>query len=140
MPLTTAIAMTTGGNATSERVTAMTRMPGRSAEVQEAIGKPLMSMAEIVVMMHVGPGATATVVSAIGSHGPCSRGTSTCRADWSARSFAIATVITPYAARSRVRWRLSAHFEWSPVVISETTTIDLPIRGLPTYGISASKG
>jgi hypothetical protein len=133
------IAMMTGGNLTFDRVTAMTRMPGRSAAVQEAIGKPLMST-EIVVMMHVGRSATATIVSAIGSHGTPSCGTSTCRADWSASWFATATVSTPYAARRPVRWRPLVRFEWSPVVTSGTTTTDLPTRAPATCGISASRG
>jgi hypothetical protein len=52
VPPTTAIAMTTGGNPTSDRMTAMTRVPGGSVAVQQAIDKPLMNMAEIVAMMH----------------------------------------------------------------------------------------
>ena len=40
----------------------MTRMPGRSAAVQEAIGKPLTSTGAIATMIHVGQNATATVV------------------------------------------------------------------------------
>jgi integrase len=62
------------------------RVPGRSAAVQEAIDKPLMSMAEIVAMMHVGVSATATVVSAIGIHATRSRGMSACRSPGTARS------------------------------------------------------
>ena len=69
VPLTTAIAMTTGGNPTADRATAMTRMPERSAAVQETTGKRLTSTDAITMMMHAGRSGTATVVSAIGSHG-----------------------------------------------------------------------
>jgi hypothetical protein len=62
-PPTTAIVMTTGGNPTSDRATAMTTMRGRPAAVQAAIGKP--RRAEIVVTLHAGASATATVESAI---------------------------------------------------------------------------
>jgi len=139
VPPTTAIGMTTGGNPTSDRVTAIMRMPGRSAAVQEAIGKPLTTTAATVFMMHVGPNATATVVNAIGSHATRSRGTSTCRADWSASSFATATVSTPYAARSPVRWQPLVRFEWSPVVTFGTAMTDLPTHGPATSDISASR-
>ena len=123
-----------------ERATEMTRMRGRSAAVQGTTGKPLMSTAAIAMMIHVGPSGTATVVSAIETRGTPSRGTFTCRADRSARSFATATVSTPYAARSRARWRPSVRFEWSPVVISGTTTTGLPTHGPATSGIFASRG
>ena len=140
MSPTTAIAITTGGNPTSDRMTATTRLPGRAAAVQEAIDKPLMTMAEIVAMMHVGVSAPATVVSAIGSHGTRSRGTSACRADWSGKSFATATASTPYAVRSRVRSRPLVPFGWSPVVTSGTTTIALPTHARATCDTFAKRG
>jgi hypothetical protein len=47
--------------------------------------------------------------------------TSTCREDASARSFTIEIASTRCAVRNPERWPPSARFEWSPVVISETT-------------------
>ena len=67
VPPTTAIAMTTGVNLTSDRVTERTTMRGRSAAVLEATAKPPMSTGGIAVTMHVGGSGTATVVSAIES-------------------------------------------------------------------------
>jgi hypothetical protein len=79
--LTTAIAMTTGGNPTLDRATAMTTTPGPSVVVQETIGKPLTTTAATIVMMHVGGRETVTVVSAIERGVIRSLGTSICRAD-----------------------------------------------------------
>ena len=61
-------------------------------------------------------------------------------ADLSQSLFAIATASTRCAGLSPERWRLWVPFEWSPVVISETATIGLPIRGPATSAISAKKG
>ena len=123
------------------RATAMTMMrrtlgrgPGNDRQGSDEHGRDRR------LTIHAGPSATATVGSAIATPRTRSRGTSACRADRSASSFATATANTPYAARSRARWRPSARFESSPVVISETTTIALPIHGPATCGISANKG
>ena len=48
--------------------------------------------------------------------------------------------IHPYADPSRARSRPSARFEWSPVVISGTTTIALPIHGRATSDIFERRG
>jgi hypothetical protein len=48
-------------------------------------------------------------------------------------------VRTPCVARSRERWRPSARFEWSPVVISEIATIGRLIPDRPTFGACVSK-
>ena len=47
---------------------------------------------------------------------------------------------TRCAVRNRARSQPSVRFEWSPVVISETTTIVLLIRDLVIFDISASSG
>jgi hypothetical protein len=132
--------MTTGGNPTSDRMTATTRGPGRSAAVQAAIDKPLMSMAENVGMMHAGVSATATVVSAIGIHATRSPGMSACRADWSANWFVAATANTRCAAPNRERLQPLVRSEWSPVVIFATTTAVPLIHAPATSGTSANKG
>jgi hypothetical protein len=59
------IAMTTGGNPTSGRASAMTTLRGHSAAVREMTGKGLPTTAMTIVMMHVGESGTATIVSAI---------------------------------------------------------------------------
>ena len=69
-----------------------------------------------------------------------SRATWTCREDSNARSCAIVIANTRCAARNRERWQPSARFEWSPVAISETTTIVRRIRDRATFDIFANGG
>lgn len=68
-PPTIAIAMTTGGNPTSDRAIAMTT-PGRSVAVQAMTGKLLISTGAIATMMPVGRSATATLASVIQGRTP----------------------------------------------------------------------
>ena len=77
--------------------------------------------------MYTTRGTTRAGSSAPAIRVTLSRATSICPASASARLFAIEIVNTRCAARNRERWRRSARFEWSPVVICATTAIVLLI-------------
>jgi hypothetical protein len=64
----------------------------------------------------------------------------TCREGSNGNSCATVIASTRCAAQRRARWQPSAPFEWSPVVISETSMIVRSTRGLATYGTCANSG
>lgn len=90
------------GDGDDEDARTLGRGPGSDREASDEHGRDRRDDA-------VGPTGTATVVSAIGSHGTRSRNMSTCRADWSASWFATAIASTPSRLRianARNRWRV----------------------------------
>ncbi len=112
----------------------------RLGAVRVTSGKDRMSAAGTAVTIRAGPIATATIQSAIATRATPSPGTFPCPADRSGSSFATAIANTAYGDPSRARSRPWAPFEWSPVVISGTTTIALPILGRATSDIFEKRG
>ncbi len=137
---TTAIAITTGANLRRARAIAMTMMRGRSDVVLEMTGKGQTGMVATAITIPAGLTAIATIENAIQVSETHSADTFTCRAGWSASSFATAIVSTPCGAPNRGRWRPLAHSEWSPVVIFETTMEARLILGSATCDTYANKG
>ena len=121
------------------RAIAMTTTHENSAAVPVTRGNRTMSTVAIPAMTRVGQIGTVSRLNARSIRASRSPATWTCRVGWSGRSYEIATVSTRCAARRRARLRRSARFEWSPVVISEITTIVQPIRAQATCDTSASK-
>ena len=66
--------------------------------------------------------------------------TSICREDASVRSSTLETASTHCGVQNREHSQRSAHFEWPPVVICETSTIVLRTHGRATFDISVNRG
>lgn len=115
----------------------MTTTLENSDAVQVTRGSRMSTITgEIPGTMRAGRIATASSPTARSIRASRSRATSTCLVGWNERSCATAIANTPYAARRRERWRPSARFGWSPVVISEITAIVRSIHAQVTCGTS----
>ena len=133
------IAMTTGANLRRAHATVM-MMHGHSDAVLAAITKNQITTRETATPILAGLTGIATIENAIQNSETHSADMFTCRAGASVSSFTTAIASTRCAAPNRERSRPLAHFEWSPVVISQTTMGARLIRGLATCDTCANKG
>jgi hypothetical protein len=108
---TTAIVMTSGVNLTYDRATAMMMTHGRSDAVLETTDKGQTDSDPTAIMIRDGPNETATLGTAIVKSETRSADMFTCRAGWSANSFATAIASTPCAVLSRARSQPLVHSE-----------------------------
>jgi hypothetical protein len=131
---------TIGARLVFHREAEMTTTLGILAEALETSARRPMSTTVLAIMMLARASAIAAALSVTESLGTRSPGTLNCHADRSENSFATETVITLCEAPSRARWRRSALFEWSPVVISETTMMAPPTCDQATCVTCARKG
>ncbi len=115
-------------------------MSARSGAGVATMARPPMTTPLTDVTTGIGPNATATLGSATAMCRMPSIDTSGCRVDPTESSFATAVVSTPYAGRKRARSRQSARSEWSPVVISATTTAVPPTLVRATSVTYVNKG
>ena len=122
----TTIEMTTGGNPTSVRATTTTLANWVEGLVAIRGNRPTTNMGMIPETTRAGTSGIAIRASGRSIRAACSRATSTCRADWSERSSAIAS--TRCAGPNRERLPRLARFGWSPVVIFAIRTIIQRIR------------
>jgi hypothetical protein len=135
-----AIVMTIGANLRAARVIAMTMIRGRLDVVLETTGKGQTGTDRIAITIPAGPTENGTIENAIATSRMPSGDMFTCLADQSANWFMTAIVSTPCAALSLGRSRPLVHSEWSPVVISGTTTGALLIHGPAACDTCANKG
>jgi hypothetical protein len=135
-----AIVMTTGANLRPARVIAMTMMRGRLDVVLETTGKGPTDTDRIAITIPAGPTGIAMIENATVTVDAHSHDTFTCRAGAIASSFMTVIASTHCAAPNRERSRPLARSEWSPVVISATTTATPLIHVRATYGTCANKG
>jgi hypothetical protein len=134
-----AIVMTTGVNLRRARATAM-MVHGHSDAVLAKIVKARIKTHEAAIKILGGPTASVTVVNAIGGLRTRSRATCTCRVGRSANWFATAIASTRSAALNHEPSRPSERFEWSPVVISGTTTAARLTRARAIFATCVNKG